>query len=111
MNLAWVCFSPGRCRAGQASSIRPADHEFLHHPPSKRAKMTNPRAASVTANAYRSYLVRFWQSHEQGCWRASAQCVQTGNTVLFGDVASLLAFLQTEVQGRPPESEPGEHVP
>lgn len=46
---------------------------------------------------YRSYLVRFWQSHEQGHWRASAQCVQTGNTVLFGDIERLLAFLQSEV--------------
>jgi hypothetical protein len=55
----------------------------------------------LTANTYRSYLVRFWQSNEQGGWRASAQCVQTGNTVLFGDVASLLTFLQTEVQGQP----------
>jgi hypothetical protein len=46
---------------------------------------------------YRSYLVRFWQSNEEGCWRASAQSVQTGGTMLFGDVASLLAFLQAEV--------------
>jgi hypothetical protein len=63
--------------------------------------MTEAATGGLTANTYRSYLVRFWQSHEQGCWRASAQCVQTGNTVLFGDVASLLTFLQTEVQGKP----------
>ncbi|MEZ4862422.1 MAG: hypothetical protein R3C14_13985 [Caldilineaceae bacterium] len=50
-----------------------------------------------TTDTYCSYLVRFWRSNEHGCWRASAQCVQTGNTVLFGDVASLLAFLQTEI--------------
>ncbi|MFZ4662320.1 MAG: hypothetical protein ACOYNY_35255 [Caldilineaceae bacterium] len=50
-----------------------------------------------TGGVYRSYLVRFWQSNEQGKWRASAQCVQTGNTVLFGSVERLLAFLQTEV--------------
>ncbi len=50
---------------------------------------------------YRSYLVRFWQSNKQGCWRASAQCVQTGNTVLFGDVENLLAFLQTEIKVSP----------
>lgn len=49
---------------------------------------------------YRSYLVRLWQSSEQGAWRASAQCVQTGGTVLFGDVESLLAFLQTEVKAK-----------
>ena len=50
---------------------------------------------------YQSYLVRLWQSSEQGAWRASAQCVQTGGSVLFGDVESLLAFLQTEVKARP----------
>ena len=59
---------------------------------------------SITAAGYRSYLVRFWQSTEQGGWHASAQCVQTGNTVLFGDVASLFAFLQTEIKGRPRDS-------
>ncbi len=53
-----------------------------------------------TSGVYRSYLVRFWQSNEQGCWRASAQCVQTGNTVLFGSVERLLAFLSTEVDAR-----------
>jgi hypothetical protein len=59
--------------------------------------MTN----SSTATGYRSYLVRFWQSTEQGRWRATAQCVQTGNTVRFGDVDSLFAFLQTEIRRRP----------
>ncbi len=56
---------------------------------------------SITAAGYRSYLVRFWQSAEQGGWHASAQCVQTGNTVLFGNVECLLAFLQIEIKGRP----------
>ena len=51
----------------------------------------------LATTGYRSYLVRFWQSTEQGGWHASAQCVQTGNTVLFGDVASLFAFLQSEI--------------
>jgi hypothetical protein len=54
-----------------------------------------------TSGVYRSYLVRFWQSNDQGCWRASAQCVQTGNTVLFGSVERLLAFLQTEIGATP----------
>jgi|GEM_PF-2771446 len=56
-----------------------------------------PALAPPPADHYRSYLVRFWQSNEAGCWRASAQCVQTDSTVLFGDVTSLLAFLQAEV--------------
>jgi hypothetical protein len=51
---------------------------------------------TLATGVYRSYLVRFWQSTEQGGWRASAQCVQTSRTLLFGDVESLLAFLQQE---------------
>ena len=59
--------------------------------------MTLPPTSHVIPNSYRSYLVRFWQSSEQGSWRASAQCVHTGNTVLFGTMDSLVVFLQTEV--------------
>ncbi|MCE7986491.1 MAG: hypothetical protein DYG89_35415 [Caldilinea sp. CFX5] len=58
-----------------------------------------------TSGVYRSYLVRFWQSNEQGSWRASAQCVQTGNTVLFGSVERLLAFLQAEITATPATEE------
>ena len=58
--------------------------------------------SNVSPNSYRSYLVRFWQSspHEAGygTWRASAQCVQTGQTTLFGDVGSLLTFLETQIR-------------
>ncbi len=57
--------------------------------------MTDSHRTIQDINIYRSYLVRFWQSNEQGPWRASAQCVQTGATQLFGDVESLLAFLHT----------------
>lgn len=64
---------------------------------------------TTSADHYRSYLVRFWQSHEQGCWRAVAQCVQTGSTVRFGDVASLLAFLQSEIE-KIPTTSPPEHA-
>ena len=56
------------------------------------------QTSDLISNTYRSYLVRFWQSNEQGCWRASAQCVQTGNTVLFGEIAQLLAFLEAEIK-------------
>ena len=63
--------------------------------------MTHSPTGGLPANTYRSYLVRFWQSNQQGSWRASAQCVQTGNTVLFGDVESLLVFLQAEIQVSP----------
>ncbi|MCX6048516.1 MAG: hypothetical protein NT075_25715 [Chloroflexi bacterium] len=68
--------------------------------------MTHSQPGGLPANIYRSYLVRFWQSNQQGHWHASAQCVQTGNTVLFGEVESLLAFLQTEIQTRPGNGAP-----
>ena len=64
--------------------------------------MTDSSPGSNRGTGYRSYLVRFWQSTEQGAWHASAQCVQTGNTVRFGDMVSLLAFLQLETTGGPP---------
>lgn len=67
--------------------------------------MTTEPMGNSRGNAYRSYLVRFWQSHEQGSWRASAQCVQTGNTLLFGNVENLLAFLQAQI-GAQPSAEP-----
>jgi hypothetical protein len=63
--------------------------------------MVTIQARGCTSGVYRSYLVRFWQSNDQGCWRASAQCVQTGNTVLFGSVERLLAFLQAEIGATP----------
>lgn len=69
--------------------------------------MNNLRPSCSASNTYRSYLVRFWQTHEQGGWRASAQCVQTGNTVLFGDIENLLTFLQTEVKLRSQDEEAG----
>ena len=41
---------------------------------------------------YRSYLVRLWQEHPLAPWRASAQSVQTGETVRFADLDQLFAF-------------------
>jgi hypothetical protein len=64
--------------------------------------MTDVQASGLTTGAYRSYLVRFWQSNEQGCWRASALCVQTGAPQLFGDVGSLYLFLESELENKPP---------
>lgn len=48
---------------------------------------------------YHSYLVRIWQTHPQSAWRASAQCVQTGATILFADLATLYAFLHAQTGG------------
>jgi hypothetical protein len=63
---------------------------------------------TLDAGIYRSYLVRFWQSNQQGHWRAPAQCVQSGATLLFGDVDSLLTFLHTALTSQPddPDHEP-----
>jgi len=60
---------------------------------------------SISTTGYRSYLVRFWQSTEHGDWHASAQCVQSGNTVLFGDIEQLLAFLHTEFKPKENQDE------
>ena len=59
--------------------------------------MTTELKGSVQVSAYQSYLIRLWQSTEQGSWRASAQSVQSGHTVLFGELNQLLAFLQRQV--------------
>jgi hypothetical protein len=60
---------------------------------------------SEQSNLYHSYLVRFWRDTPDVPWRASAQCVQTGNTLLFGNVESLLAFLQAEFKTDTPAGE------
>lgn len=53
-----------------------------YHPPAK--------------GAYRSFLVRLWQSHTDGAWHVSVQSVQTGTTLHFADLNALFAFLGTE---------------
>jgi hypothetical protein len=62
---------------------------------------SNPNVAHTDepASLYHSYLVRLWRSNTQNDWRASAQCVQSGRTVAFGDLESLYAFLQHEIRG------------
>ena len=73
----------------------------------RKVVMPNSSTGGPTPSTYRSYMVRFWQSNEQGGWRASAQCVQTGNTVLFGNVESLLAFLHAEINASASEDHMG----
>ena len=58
------------------------------------------RMMASLSGQYCSYLVRFWQSNEQGHWRASAQCIQSVNTLLFGTTEELLTFLQTEISAK-----------
>lgn len=59
--------------------------------------------------AYHAYVVRLWQSNDAGCWRASAQCVQDGHTILFGDIEQLLAF--TTASQLPPAPAPQRGTP
>ena len=54
---------------------------------------------------YRSYLVRLWQSNEEGAWRASAQCIQSGKTFSFGSAELLMAFLQAQLCDTVPPDE------
>lgn len=60
------------------------------------ATQAPPLDQPVGGAGYHSYLVRIWQTHPQSAWRASAQCVQTGTTILFADLATLCAFLNTQ---------------
>ena len=46
---------------------------------------------------YCAYLVRLWQDSPYTLWRASAQSVQSGETVRFADVEQLFAFLRTQM--------------
>ncbi|MCE7985032.1 MAG: hypothetical protein DYG89_27985 [Caldilinea sp. CFX5] len=57
---------------------------------------------------YHAYLIRLWEEGAPGAWRASAQSVQSGITVRFGDIESLLAFLQTELKETPGRDEAGD---
>jgi len=56
----------------------------------------SPLELPVLPKFYCSYLIRLWQDHDQSPWRASAQSVQTGATVRFADMESLLAFLANQ---------------
>ncbi len=53
-------------------------------------------ALSARTQNYHSYLVRLWRDHPHAPWRATAQCVQTGVTHHFVDLAALNGFLQTQ---------------
>ncbi len=64
------------------------------------ATQAPPPDQPVGTAGYHSYLVRLWQTHPQSAWRASAQCVQTGTTILFADLATLCAFLNAQTGGQ-----------
>jgi hypothetical protein len=54
--------------------------------------------ASRASSSYHSYLLRLWRESEHGAWRASLESVTTGERHGFGNLPSLLAFLQAECQ-------------
>jgi hypothetical protein len=55
-------------------------------------------------SGYHSFMVRLWQDELQMPWRASAQSVQTGETICFADLENLFAFLQAQTE---PSSQQG----
>ncbi len=64
------------------------------------------RAMSATQNHYtpansQSFMVHLWQEDRHLPWRASAQSLQTGETICFTDLASLATFLQIQTEPYP----------
>jgi len=56
---------------------------------------------------YCSYLVRLWQETPETPWRASAQSVQSGETVRFGSLQALYIFLEAQTaQGEESDAPP-----
>lgn len=47
---------------------------------------------------YTAYLLRLWQDGAQKPWRASAQCVRTGEKYLFASLEELFAFLSAQTE-------------
>jgi hypothetical protein len=71
--------------------------------------MTVDPALPEAQGAYRSYLVRLWQSGPRGQWRASVLSIQGGHTQHFADLAALFAFLQAET-AMGPDADPAGHA-
>ena len=49
---------------------------------------------------YRAYLVRLWSEGSEAVWRASAQSVQSGDTVRFANLEALFAFLEAQTTNK-----------
>jgi hypothetical protein len=60
----------------------------------------NPEALN-----YMSYLLRLWRAGnaEEPSWRAALENPRTGERQVFGDLASLFAFLQEKTRSAPPD--------
>jgi hypothetical protein len=48
---------------------------------------------------YCAFLVRLWRDTPDAAWRASAQSVQSGETVRFGSLQALFEFLDAQTAG------------
>jgi len=63
---------------------------------------------TVPPLTYHSYLLRMWQTQNNGrpLWRASLECPQTGRRFNFADLESLFTFLLSQTgQIEPDKSE------
>lgn len=65
-----------------------------------RSSITGAKAAP---RRHFSYLIRIWQSGQNGSWRASAQSIQSGETIRFADLASFFVFLEGQINPAEPE--------
>jgi len=63
----------------------------------------------MATRRYESYLLRLWESDEDGqlIWRASLESTDTGKRNGFADLASLFAYLETVCQSLPPDDAKG----
>jgi hypothetical protein len=52
-----------------------------------------------------SYLLRLWQESPHALWHASAQCVQSRETLHFADLNDLVAFLWGQTVGGLPAAQ------
>lgn len=68
--------------------------------------MSVPPSPLQLSTSYHSFLVRLWQDGAAEPWRASAHCVQTGETHRFATVEALFAFLIERLG--PPEDGSGQ---
>ena len=55
---------------------------------------------TIGSRRSRSYLLRVWQEAPDSPWRAMLRSVTTKEEYLFHNLAGLVAFLQTEANGK-----------
>ena len=65
------------------------------------------RGLAGERRGYKSYLLRLWESDDQGkpIWRASLESPGTGELQGFATLQALIAFLEEQTAGRGEQSE------